>query len=271
MDSGEYQQLLKQNLGELIDVISVHDEIDSSNSEAMRLLNSGDSASRLIIARSQSAGKGRRGRQWISPYDSGIYMSLVRILQGGSETLAGLSLVTALTVWQSLVKLEAVRSGSTENIGHLQLKWPNDVLHRGSKLAGILLESRQLPDQIAVVFGIGINLSFSAEEQAEVDRKLTNLGDLVATPIVRIELIANLVRALWHGIDRYLECGFESFQQDWNTADGYIGQDVIIDNGAEKLTGKHRGVDKAGALLLDTQSGRRRISGGEVFPSLGLA
>lgn len=262
MNSKEYQQLLEKHLGELIDVVSVHDEIDSSNSEAMRLINSGDLSSRLIIARSQTAGKGRRGRQWISPHDSGIYMSLVRVLQGGPESIAGLSLVTALTVWQTLADL---------NAEDIELKWPNDVLRRGSKLAGILLESRQLPARTAVVFGIGINLSFSAQEQARVDRELANLSSLVAAPIARIELICSLVRALWLSVDRYLEYGFEPFQQEWNSADGYIGQDVIIDNGVERLVGKHRGVDMDGVLLLETASGLQRISGGEVFPSLGLA
>jgi len=259
METKQYQNDLQKRLGGAIDVISVYDEIDSSNTEAMRFLENDDTRSRLIVARSQTAGRGRRGRQWSSPLDSGLYMSLSRALACKAESIAGLSLVTALAVWQALNE-----AGARE----ISLKWPNDVLHNDSKLGGILLESRHLPDGIAVVFGIGINLNFSAQEQTAIDRKLANLSEFVAAPISNPELVCTITRHLLRAIDCFLAQGFKPFQQPWNEADQYLDAEVVVTNGVSEVIGRHCGVDRDGALLIETATGRQRISGGEVFPSL---
>lgn len=259
MDSRLYQDTLQNRLGDLVDTIVVHDEIGSTNTEAMAFLDAGNRASRLIIARSQTAGRGRRGRQWISPPDSGIYMSLTRVLNAKISEIASLSLVTALAVWEALSELGAPQ---------LQLKWPNDVLHSKGKLAGILLESRQMQTELAVVFGIGINLCVPAQEQATIDRKLANLNELLPQPVSPPELVATLVCRLYEAIEQFQLEGFRAFMQRWNSADRHLGQDVVIDNGQQKMIGKHAGVNESGALLLDTPLGREEISGGEVFPSL---
>lgn len=259
MDTELYQQTLQLNLGDQVEAIAVHDEIGSTNTEAMSFLDAGDHSTRLIVARSQTAGRGRRGREWISPPDSGIYLSLTRLLTSEISAIGALSLVTALAVWESLRELE---------VPDLQLKWPNDVLHKNEKLAGILLESRQLQSGLAVVFGIGINLCLSQQDQAKVDKKLANLYDLVAEPVPPAELVTVLVSRLLREIGQFQREGFHAFQQRWNKADRHLGQDVVIDNGQQKKIGIHAGVNESGALLLDTPLGREEIAGGEIFPSL---
>ena len=258
------RNLLSSESEQSIDRIQIFDEIDSTNSESLRQIQSGNTENRLVVANSQTAGRGRRGRQWLSPKNAGIYLSLTRCFSLQADVLQGLGLATAISVLEALHGL-----GATD----LQLKWPNDVLCKKKKLAGILLESQQLESQQKetsrfVVFGIGVNIKLPTESVASIDRPVTDLNSIISELPSRATLIAAILNQLCRNLIDYESSGFSSFKQRWNAQDCYRMSDIVIQNGERRIIGKSLGVDSSGALLLQTTGGVQSINGGEVFASM---
>jgi len=136
--------------------VHVYDSIDSTNAEALRLVGKGVVAPFVVVAERQTAGRGRRGRQWVSPFAENIYYSLLLRIDGGMRQLEGLSLVVGLAVLQALRELGIAGAG---------LKWPNDVLVDNKKIAGILLELVGDPADVChVVLGVGINVDMQGAD-----------------------------------------------------------------------------------------------------------
>ena len=134
--------------------VLVYDSIDSTNAEALRAIERGQAAPFVVLSERQTAGRGRRGRKWVSPFAENIYYSLVLRIEGGMRQLEGLSLVVGLAVMQTLRELGIAAAG---------LKWPNDVLVGQKKIAGILLELVGDPADVChVVLGVGINVNMQS-------------------------------------------------------------------------------------------------------------
>ena len=259
MNEHTLRSLLSLESERSIDSIQVFDEIDSTNSESLRQIQSGQTGNRLLIARSQTAGRGRRGREWLSLQNAGLYFSLTRRFSLGANSLQGLSLVTAISIVEALEGL---------GVSDLQLKWPNDVLHKKKKLAGILLELQEKEGARFVVFGVGVNIELSADAAARIDRPVTDLKNLLSELPGSDVLLAALLNQLCRNLSDYEEKGFSQFAERWNNLDCYRMSDIVIHNGESRMIGKSLGVDAGGALLLQTAGGVQAISGGEVFPSL---
>lgn len=259
MDEQSLRSLLTLESEKSIEKIQIYDEIDSTNSESLRQIQSGSTENRVVVAATQTAGRGRRGRQWLSPKNAGIYLSLTRRFSLQANALQALSLVTAISV------LDALQEAGAQG---LQLKWPNDVLYEGKKLAGILLELQQKEGARFIVFGVGVNIELSADFQASIDRPVTDLSGIIAELPSREVLLAALLNRLCRNLATYEDSGFSVFQERWNALDCYRGQDIEIQNGESRLVGKSLGVDASGSLLLQTQQGTQSINGGEIFPSL---
>lgn len=251
--------MLNLDAEQAIDSIQVYEEIDSTNAEALRQIRAGHTDNRLLVASAQTAGKGRRGRAWLSPPNAGIYLSLTRRFTSDANSLQGLSLVTAISVVEALVEL---------GVTGLQLKWPNDVLHDKRKLAGILLELQQKDDALYLVFGVGVNRELPAASIAAIDRPVTDLARLLAEPPAALDLSGALLNSLCKNVRVYEEAGFAEFERRWNALDCYRETDIVIQTGETRIIGRSLGVDAEGALLLQTASGVQAINGGEVFPSL---
>ena len=262
MDRNRLEEHLSANALETISGLHLFSELDSTNTEAFRLIENGEAGVHLIIADAQTAGKGRRGRDWLSPAGSGLYLSLVYPFSESAEKLQALSLVTALSVHEVLLGLGA--SG-------LQLKWPNDILAGNKKLSGILLELRKFNNHGFVVFGIGINVDLSEKEKLSVDRPVIDLKELLQSKPEFELLAAEITGKLLQNIHEYLRNGFSDFQLAWNKYDRHISSDIVIQNGSKKLIGKSKGVDEVGALVLQSANGIEKISGGEIVPSLRAA
>ncbi len=269
MDEQTLRNLLTIESRQSIDRIQVFDEIDSTNSESLRQIQSGSTENRLLVANSQTDGKGRRGRQWLSPKNAGVYLSLTRFFSLQANALQGLSLVTAISVVEALSGFGATG---------LQLKWPNDVLVEKKKLAGILLELQQSELQQLelqqkkispfVVFGIGVNIKLSTDSIASIDRPVTDLNSIISELPSRVTLIAAILNQLCRNLIEYESSGFSSFKECWNAQDCYRMSDIVIQNGRSRIIGKSLGVDSSGALLIRTVEGVQSINGGEVFPSM---
>jgi BirA family transcriptional regulator, biotin operon repressor / biotin---[acetyl-CoA-carboxylase] ligase len=256
---GSLKAALNSDVLDAMEEVLVFSEIDSTNSELLRRYNKGKQGSALVIAQAQTNGRGRRGREWHSPSNGGLYMSLGMPFSNSTKDLQALSLVTAISVATALSSICKIK---------LELKWPNDVLASNKKLAGILLERHISQAQSYIVFGVGVNLEFTQEQRNAIDRPVTDLNSLIDS-VIAPEIIAGaIVNELVGGVEKFLKYGFKPFKDIWNDYDRYAGADIVIDNGAERLIGKSLGVNEEGSLVLLTAAGSVTLNTGEIFPSL---
>ena len=246
---------LLEKLKPLVDKISVFGEIDSTNDEARRLIRSGFTGSSLILATTQNSGRGRRGRKWVSPV-GGVYMSLTLPLPDSLIQPQPLSLVTAISIKQSLEAWSLVP---------IKLKWPNDLLVGGKKLAGILLELETSEPTDHIVFGIGINYSLTNAQKERIDREVTDVSDLTEKLPAREEIIMSICTNLIENVWRYSNQGFIPFKQIWNDSDYYLGSNIVTKSGKLEKIGKSLGVNDKADLIIESDVGRELISSGEIY------
>ncbi|MCU1784512.1 bifunctional biotin--[acetyl-CoA-carboxylase] ligase/biotin operon repressor BirA [Pseudomonas sp. 13B_2.1_Bac1] len=234
--------------------VRISDSIDSTNAEALRLVETGSAAPFLVLAEQQTAGRGRRGRKWVSPFAQNVYYSLVLRIEGGLRQLEGLSLVVGLAVMQAL-RESGVRGAA--------LKWPNDVLVGQKKIAGILLELVGDPADIChVVLGIGINVNMQRAD--EVDQQWTSVQLETGAPVNRNVLVAQLGLQLQSYLDRHRAAGFAALQAEWEQSHAWQGKAVSLIAGVNQVDGVVLGVDGQGALRLSVDGVEKIYSGGEL-------
>lgn len=234
--------------------VTVLEDIDSTNAEALRLLDQGRQAPYLLLAERQTAGRGRRGRTWVSPFGENLYYSLLLRIEGGMRQVEGLSLVVGLAVVHTLRELGITKAG---------LKWPNDVLAEQRKLAGILLELVGDPADVChVVIGIGINVNMQAAD--EVDQQWTSMRLESGIAVDRNRLAALLSGKLLAYLDRHQREGFAAIQAEWEQSHLWQGRAVTLIAGAKQIEGKVLGIDRQGALRLEVQGREQVYSGGEL-------
>ncbi|MBV4452989.1 MULTISPECIES: bifunctional biotin--[acetyl-CoA-carboxylase] ligase/biotin operon repressor BirA [Pseudomonas] len=234
--------------------IHISDSIDSTNTEGLRLADSGCPAPFLVLAEQQTAGRGRRGRKWVSPYAQNVYYSLVLRIESGLRQLEGLSLVVGLAV------MRALRESGVQGAA---LKWPNDVLVGQKKIAGILLELVGDPADIChVVIGIGINVNMRRAD--EVDQQWTSVQLETGSPVDRNGLVAQLSMQLQGYLDRHKAGGFVSLQEEWEQNHAWQGRAVSLIAGVNQVDGVVLGVDHQGALRLSVDGVEKIYSGGEL-------
>jgi BirA family biotin operon repressor/biotin-[acetyl-CoA-carboxylase] ligase len=232
----------------------IHESIDSTNAEGMRLAANGQLAPFVVLAEQQSAGRGRRGRQWISPFAQNLYFSLVLRIDGGMRQLEGLSLVVGLAVMRTL------QTFGVKNVG---VKWPNDVLVDGQKITGILLELIGDPADVChVVLGIGINVNMQANTQ--VDQRWTSMRRELGASVDRNHLVAVLSHHLEHELGRHRRYEFAAFQEEWEQAHLWQGRNVTLIAGATQVQGVVAGVDGQGGLRMRVDGVEKVFSGGEL-------
>jgi len=237
--------------------LEVHSRIDSTNRRAALLAQGGAGSGVVIVAEQQSAGSGRRGRRWVSPFGRNIYFSTLWAFDGGVGALEGLSLVVGLVVARVIAPL-------TER--DVRLKWPNDLLVDARKMAGILIEvAGDVDGRCTAIIGIGINVNMVGAEQAEaIDQVWIDVSTVARAPVSRNALIAELIAELVLALTVFEREGFAAFQQEWRTRDYLRGETVAIESGNRVQSGVALGVDASGALLLDIEGSVQSVHGGEV-------
>lgn len=234
--------------------VFIHESLDSTNAEALREISGGAQAPFVILAEQQSAGRGRRGRKWISPFAENIYYSLVLRIDGGMRQLEGLSLIVGLAVLSSFREFGSCDAG---------LKWPNDVLVGNKKIAGILLELVGDPADVChVVIGIGINVNMMVA--SDVDQSWTSVRLEAGQAINRNELIVALCRNLQGYLIRHEAEGFAAIQAEWESNHLWQGREVTLIAGTHTVDGVVAGVDQQGALRLNVAGQEKVFSGGEL-------
>jgi BirA family biotin operon repressor/biotin-[acetyl-CoA-carboxylase] ligase len=208
----------------------------------------------LLIAEHQSAGRGRAGRSWLSAAGASLTFSLAWKFAGAPQHLLGLPLAVGVAL------AEAVAAQGVP----VQLKWPNDVLKDGAKLAGILIETRGAAGGGTwAVIGIGLNLLMPDEMEVRIGRPIATAPWLARMD--RDALMAALLAALVGAMNQFEAAGFTAFRARWDGLHAWRGQPVaIIDAGAAVQQGVAVGVDDSGRLLLDTIGGRVAVLAGDV-------
>jgi BirA family biotin operon repressor/biotin-[acetyl-CoA-carboxylase] ligase len=208
----------------------------------------------LLVARNQTAGRGRAGRSWLSSSEASLTFSLAWRFEGGLPRLAGLPLAVGVALAETLERLGV----------QVALKWPNDVLRDGDKLAGILIETQAAPaGGTWAVIGIGLNLLMPDELEARIGRPVASLPWLAR--MERNSLMAALLDGLAGCLCEFERGGFPLFVARWNLRHAWQGEPVaILDGGAVLHEGLAAGVDEAGRLLLDTPGGRVAVLAGDV-------
>jgi BirA family biotin operon repressor/biotin-[acetyl-CoA-carboxylase] ligase len=236
--------------------IEVHNIIDSTNNYLLRRLPNSVSQGQVCLAEYQDAGRGRRGRKWISPFGSQIYLSMYWRLSQGLSSAMGLSLVTAIALSDAIKKVCDIE---------VQLKWPNDVYIQGVKVAGILIDLEGQPlEESHSVIGVGLNIDMPSIAGAEIDQAWTDLSTHCHKPIDRNAISAALISALWQRLAEHEEHGISNMLDEWHHQDLYLNKQVKLLTGENIAKGICKGVNQQGALLLEVNGQIKTIYGGEV-------
>lgn len=240
----------RQYVGEL-DVLFA---VDSTNDFALKnSLPLQEERAYVCLAEYQRQGRGRRGRQWLSPLGCNLYSSFSWQFEEGATVLEGLSLAVGVAVARVIKGL---------GVNSVSLKWPNDILLDGKKLGGILLEMTGDPaGRCQVVVGIGINVDMPEEQ--EIDQPWIALGALVSG-VSRVQLAADLTDQIVLLLSSYAKEGFSGYIDEWQALDAFVGRRVRIISGSQETIGVASGVADNGALLLEVDGARQEFYGGEL-------
>jgi len=241
-------------------------EVDSTNRFLLARARHGGLSGDACLAEYQSAGRGRHGRVWVSPFAANIYLSLLWRFPYGAEGLGGLGLAVGVSV------LRAVQSLGAQGV---RLKWPNDLVCEDRKLAGILLEMNSDADGgCHVVIGVGLNIRMSLPSSEGIDQPWTDLGQVLGRsqdePLCRDYVAACLLQQLLSDMTQFQFHGLRPFINDWRHFDNLLGRPVSLSTPAGEIKGIARGIDEHGALRIDSEGSVRRYLSGDVSVRLGV-
>ena len=242
--------------------LSVHDTLASTNAEALMLARDGERGPLWIAAREQTAGRGRRGNSWISPRGN-LYATLLLIDPAPPECAPQLSFVAVLALHDAIAACAPALPEA------LALKWPNDLLCGGAKLAGILIEGERIAGALAVAIGIGVNCQSHPTQTPYPVTDLTGEGAAVTVEALFEALTASMAQRLaqWRR-----GAGFTEIRGDWIARAAGIGGDMRARLPDREIIGRGEGLDERGRLLLRLPDGSlHTIAAGEVFPMTGAA
>lgn len=236
--------------------LRVFSEVDSTNEEAKRLAVKENCHGTLVIAEKQTGGKGRRGRSWESPAGSGIWMTLVVQDDILPERASMLTLAAAM----------AVREGIERATGlFCEIKWPNDIVSEGKKVCGILTEMSAEEGYVHyIVIGIGINCN-TEEFPKEIASTASSIKLLTGKPVHRADVVGCVMQAFFRYYDRFMVTQDMSLLKE--EYDFYLtnrGREVLVLDAAGKYKAKGIGLADDGALVIETEEGRKSIYSGEV-------
>lgn len=233
--------------------IHVHWDIDSTNEEAKRQLNKQSDQPVVILSEQQSQGRGRRGREWRSPFAENLYLTIGWPFRGGVASIEGLSLAVGLAVVGVLEQL---------GITNIALKWPNDVLVDNKKIAGVLIDISGDPlDSFHAVVGVGLNVNML---EAVIDQQWTSVSKQLEGDADRTEVAVLLIDRLLMLLSEYQHRTFRYYHPLWSEYDMMKGEDVVLTTGEQKIFGLSHGVSENGAVLIECDGAIKVFNGGEI-------
>ena len=263
LDSDKIQQYLNQESISLLQRLEVHDVLDSTNAYLMQLARELNVSAYVCAAEHQTAGRGRRGRQWVSPYGHNLYFSVLWRYAEDPSHLNGLSLAIGVAVMRSLKQL---------GLDSLGLKWPNDIYYQQRKLGGILLEvSGESSGPCHVVVGLGLNLLLSNKQAKTINQPWTDLQQIsgVAANLDRNQLLAGLMNEILFVLKDYTQAGLARYLDEWRSYDVVQSKTVRLEVGDLVMDAVVDGIDDQGFLrVTDSQGQPRRFASGEISMKL---
>lgn len=247
--------------------LSVFKTIPSTNSYLLESVwhmpQLADDQYRVCFSEMQTAGRGSRGRKWVSPPGHNIYLSMLKAFDVAPPELSGLSIVVGLAL------IAVLQAHGVMDVG---FKWPNDIYVNSRKVAGILLETRSQAFGVTnVVIGIGVNLKVEKSVMREVEQPWSSIVEHGFDLSRRNEFAGKLLQQLMHFIEGFRDNGLAHYSQELTRFDLLRGKAVELLSGQEKVAGLEVGIDNSGKLLIQTESGLRSFSSGEVALSRGFA
>ena len=256
--------LAPATLGWLRD-LEIRAHIDSANTSLLAQATHAPIAGRVLAAEVQTAGRGRRGRNWLSPFGRNLAVSIGVAIARPVAEIGALSLVVGVAVRRALVE---------HGLSGVALKWPNDILLDGRKLAGILIELVRAAAPVEVVIGIGVNVGCAARVAERIDQSIADVAEQIDGP-TRNALLARILDHVVGACCGFDASGFERFRDEWNDAHFCRGTQVVVTpadvgnpeaggNPAASVAGKVLDVGPDGALRIETADGVRAFTGGEV-------
>lgn len=237
--------------------IRVFDQLDSTNTYLMQLASQGARHATCVVAERQTAGRGRQGRNWISSPGGSLTFSLLWRFSRPIPFLEGISLAAGVAIVRALRAL---------GMNEVELKWPNDILHRYHKLAGVLIESGSEPHGMSyAVIGVGINIHLTEHARSDIDQAVTDWTEIMQFPIDRNTLLIHLLANLAEVFDQFGESGLSALRQEWNDYHAYRDKDIrLVSPDRSESYGRVSGIADNGALLLATPEGEKRYNVGEI-------
>ncbi len=246
---------LNDNARALLLELDVQTIVDSTNVRAAERVARGNAHGYVCSAEQQTAGKGRRGRPWVSPFGKNIYLSAVWGFDGGIAVLEGLSLAVGVAV---------VRGLQAAGLEGLRLKWPNDVLWNGRKLAGILLEmTGDVDGYCQVVVGLGVNVTMPPASGATIDQQWVDVQSIIGD-CSRNQLMIHILNHLLPMFKEFQAGGFSALRPEWEQLDAYRNCVVELLTPKAAHCGVALGVNDSGAIRVRVDGHERVFSGGEI-------
>ena len=238
--------------------IRVFQETTSTNDVMEKLARGQAKEGAVVFAESQTRGRGRLGRSWVSPAGKGLWFSVLLRPTLRLECVTQLIIAAATALTRAIHNQTELRP---------QIKWPNDILLSGKKVAGVLTELCAEPDAIThVILGLGVNVNLAADDfPADLGRLATSLRLECGRVLDRAALAAAMLTELDKDYARLNHGGFEELADEWESQCATLGREVTIQMGGRKVRGRAESLDSGGALLVRTDHGRlERITAGDV-------
>lgn len=244
---------LAETTNQWISDLKIVPVIASTNSELVSLGQNATIDGCVLTAELQTAGRGRRGRRWVGTFGRNIAVSIGMRLNCAPTSIGSVSLVVGLAVAKTIEKSIGAKA---------MVKWPNDVLISGRKVAGILIELTRAVRPVEIVVGIGMNVGEAPKIRSAHALPSASLQEF-HPDVDRCRLLASLIDHVVEDCHEFEKAGFGAFQDSWDSRDAYRDKHVTVE-GAGQLSGTARGVADDGALLIETTVGVERVIGGDV-------
>jgi len=258
LDANALRAALPGLARERLRTLTVADEVDSTNEELLSVEDLPPGRFDACLAEYQRQGRGRRGRQWLAPFGSGICLSVGWRFVDSPPQLAALSLAAGVAIRRAL---------TDAGFGGTALKWPNDILFDGRKLGGVLVEMRiESAGPAYAVVGVGLNVALPEAVRAEIAKTGVEVATLdeIGAGVGRNAVAAAMIGRLCESLEEFAQRGFAPFRDEWSGADALRARPARVLHGEEILEGVARGIDADGALLLDVDGRLVRFVSGEV-------
>jgi len=233
----EIHSAIDPNTIKKLEDILIHDSVASTNDELWQRLSQGKTSAAICLSETQTAGRGRRGDQWHSPAAGNLYLSIfwpfpAETLPNGLSIAIGVSLINVL---------------KSEGINDLQLKWPNDILYKRQKLAGILVESR-FGKTLNTIVGIGLNFKLPTATQNKIQQPTTSLQQLCTNVPCRNRLAGKIIQTMINTLEQFQTSGLRDFVSQWPDYDALADQAITLIDENEHTNVIARGINNQGEL-----------------------